>query len=352
MLLIPPKILVRMLCPGEFKSLLSDQLPSVPSRTRSRLLSGGTPSDKTVDAVIRDIAAASGRPEEEVRKMLGVPRQPWEAALNGLKTGMGEQYPPELDYAVALILRVEKGPAQAAAALRNGNPRWRNVFQRIGLPQAVMSDKFIKECGHIAKTSKKHKGETIVSIESGRVLLRTNLFLLAAVEVAVKNAGTLQELRELWVHRLLPVVRDNKIIGPMRLFFEAMMQRLDIPGVDALAAKLPTLLIPEREKDFASQKRQLQRWISGRVSPSWEYMRLLDELFFEEKYNFLECYGVARFLQSLFMETSRIAGYFKDRQEVVAIFGEYPQWQAHHERGLAQWRDAREKNHSPASGPA
>lgn len=152
MLLITPDVLVKMLCPGEYKSFLADMLPSVPDKTRRNLKKGATPTKKTMDAIVANLSAASALSEEDVRSFLGEQTsQPWKNAIAGYKKAPTSPYSSSFDYVTKIADKIESAPFKAVAAKQRKDPRWQKLFETTGLPQSVMPYSFLETCYQIGK---------------------------------------------------------------------------------------------------------------------------------------------------------------------------------------------------------
>ena len=345
MLLITPDVLTQMLCPSEYKSFLADMLPSVPDRTRRNLKRGSSPTKKTIDKMISDLSSGSSLTEQEIRSVLSSQSpHPWKNAIAGLKKGMTKYYPPSFDYAAEIIVKIETAPLRIASSKQKKPHHWRKAA---GLPSSILPDSFIKTCLTIGNKRKNNKE---IPIESGKVLLRTNLFTLAALEASLIHSDLVPLGLGLWVHKMMPYYEES-LIGPMREFFEVVMEKLAISSIANFAERLPSLTVPNSEKNIDSQKRQIQRWMSGTVPPSWETMRSISNLFFDGDDGPMVSYGVARFLQSLLNELREnyIPMLFENEKELVSIFQEYSKWQSLHREGFARWNEARSKE--PLASP-
>ena len=291
MLLISPEVLIKMLCPGEYKSFLADMLPSVPDRTRRNLKNGATPTKKTMDAIVADLSAASALSEEDIRAFLGEQTsQPWKNAIAGYKKAPASPYSSSCDYVTEIADKIESAPFKAAAAKQRKDPRWQKQFETTGLPQSVMPYSFLETCYQIGK-KQAPKDKRILPVESGKVLLRTNLFVLAAFEVSLLHSDLVGPGIDPWIHKAMPYYRDGKLIEPIRELFEVIMEKLDITSIAQFAEKLTPLTVREQNKNVENQKRQITRWMAGQVPPSWEYMRLIRDSFFGGEDGVLVSYG-------------------------------------------------------------
>ena len=258
---------------------------------------------------------------------------------------MTKYYPPSFDYAAEIIVKIETAPLRIASSKQQKPHHWRKAT---GLPSSILPDSFIKTCLTIGKKRKNNKE---IPIESGKVLLRTNLFTLAALEASLIHSDLVPVGLGLWVHKMMPYYDEESLIGPMREFFEVVMEKLAISSIANFAERLPSLTVPNSEKNIDSQKRQIQRWMSGTVPPSWETMRSISNLFFDGDDGPMVSYGVARFLQSLLNELRKnyIPTLFENEKELVSIFQEYSKWQSLHREGFAKWDKARGKE--PLASP-
>jgi len=344
MLLITPEILVKMLCPGEYKSFLADMFPSVPDKTRRNLKNGANPSKKTVDAIVADLSAFSSLSEDEIRSFLASQSpQPWKNAIAGYRTAPSSPDIPSFDYVTEIVVRIESAPFKAAAAKQRKDPRWQKQFEATGLPESVMPHSFLETCHQVAKRKKAKKGKRVVPMESGKVLLRTNLFVLAAFEASLLHSDLVRPGVDLWIHKAMPYYREANLIEPMRELFEVIMEKVGVSSIAQFAEQLKPLTVREQDKNVESQKRQIKRWVAGQVPPSWEYMCLIRDSFFGGDDGVLVSYGVTRFLQCMLKELrdQYIPVFFKDEKELVWIFQEYPKWQEYHQKEFGKWTEAR-----------
>lgn len=343
MLLITPEIFVKMLCPKEYKSFLADMFPSVPAKTVRNLKNGASPSRKTMDAIVADLSAACSLSEEQIRLLLDKQTpQPWKNAVEGFKEVPNFPYSSSFDYVTEIVDRIESAPFKAAAAKQRKNSCWKKQFEKTGLPQSVMPHSFLTTCYQIGR-KKAPKGKRILPVESGKVLLRTNLFVLGAFEVSLLHSDLVKPGIGPRIHKCMPYYRDGKLIEPIRVLFEVFMKKLEIPSIAQFAEQLKPLTVREQDKNIDSQKRQVKRWLAGQIPPSWEYIRLIRDSFFDGDDGVMMSYGITRFLQCLLKELREnyIPLFFKDEQELVSIFQEYPEWQKYHQKGFEKWNEAR-----------
>lgn len=345
MYLLPPDVLNTMLCSGEFKSFLKEMLPSVPDRTRSRLLAGQNPSPKTRKAIFDSLVSARFLSGDELFSWLEAQTgRPWTDAITGLKKGMRRFYPGTFDYAGEIITRIEEVSFTAIQAKQNGEPDWRKHAFNTGLPEEVMPTSHVEALFNLAEQQPAEKRKRVVPADTGEVLLRTNLFVLSAIEVSFQHSDLTPNDMPLWVHKFIPYYRENKLINPMREFFETLMDKINITSIAELARRLHPFSIPKQQADDANQKRQIYRWIKGEVPLSWEYMHSISDIFFDGQEGPLYSYGVARFLQALFNELQKnaIPNIFTDESELVRTFQEYPAWQVYHQKEFENWSAAKD----------
>lgn len=344
-LLITPLAILQAVGSAEYKSFVNGMFPSVSKRTLRYFKKTSKPKNKTINSLISGLCASGYLSEEQVRHIFLSPSpRPWGLALEGVKIGCAEKFPRSFDYAFDIINQIEGAQFEAITAEVQDDARWVDHFKKAGLPAGVMPDSFLEVLSQTGMSKNYGMKKRLIPSDSGKVLLRTYLYVLAALEVSLMSSGLFAPNAGLWIHRRLPCCKDGKILEPMRLFFEDVMRKLEIPSHAQLAERLPPLTLPDKDKDISSQKRQIRRWLAGSSPPSWKYMRLVRDTFPDAGPgdNILIMYGVVRFLQFLLQELrAEIPAMFSGEPELVSIFQEYPQWQEFHQKGFAKWNEAR-----------
>ncbi|SOB59969.1 protein of unknown function [Pseudodesulfovibrio profundus] len=341
-MLITPGILVKMLGEREYATFVNGMFPSVPEKTLRNVLKGeSNPQKKTIEKMIRDICARTGLEEGVALKVLSPEsRQPWKTAFAGAELSAGT--PQSMQYAFEVIVRIESAIYQAENAKQKGDSRWFNRFRRAGLPSEILPKQFFDAYLHHGAGSVNKQGQRRVPVLSGKVFLRTSLYCLAALEVAFMKSEEEYAKVGLWVDKAMPSYEDERLVGPMRHMFLGMMKYLGKSSAVKFAEVLPSL-----KNDFPdpeNQRRKILRWMRGEEPPSWETMFMIRDELFDGNSDLLVNYGVARFLQNLFNDLLKhaVPKFFKDEQELVAVFQEYPKWQEHHQKGFAEWSEARD----------
>lgn len=344
MFIISPEILQRMICPGEYKSFFADMLPSLSARTRSNLKNVKKPSQKTINTIIKDLSAFSSSDEKTVEDLLRSPDvQPWKSTLEGMKKGMGLYHPDSFNYSMELIIQIESAFFNALIENQNGVSHWWECFQATGLPTTIMPDSFLETFVHTLNLKKENKRNLFVPADSGKVLLRTNLFVLAALETSLVNSDMVPSGTVMAFHEKIPFYRKGNLVEPMKIFFKSIMKKKNIPTIAKFAELVPPLTLPKHESDKDNQRRQVYRWISGKSFPCWETMRSLSNTFFDGDDGLMVSYGVSRFLQSLLIDLREncIPTFFSDEHQIISIFQEYPNWQAYHMKNFITWNQVR-----------
>lgn len=295
--------------------------------------------------MISDLCASAYLSEEQARHIFLSPSpRPWKLAIEGFKAGCAEKFPSLFDYAFDLITQIENAQFDAITAEVQNDARWVDHFKKAGLPPEVMPDSFLEVLLRTGMSSNFGTQKRLIPSDSGKVFLRTHLYVLAALEVSLMSSGWSVSGSGLWIHRRLPCCKDGKVLEPMRRFFEDLMRTLKIPSHAQLAERLPPLILPNKDKDIGSQKRQIRRWLAGSSPPSWEYMRLVRDTFPSAGLGdgILIMFGVVRFFQFLLRELqSTIPAFFSSEEELISIFQEYSQWQEFHQNEFANWNEAR-----------
>lgn len=338
-----PLNLVQFICSAEFKSLQARMLPSIPDRTRRSLMTGkNIPTQKTIDRIEEDLSKTCKISKIEIHNLLTSPsQQPWKKVLEEFKKLAGQKYCPEFEYATHIIIQIEKTPFQAARLNIRDNESLHKMYIKAGLPSEIIPLSFIKTSIELAQRKKKIKNNRIaVSQYIGKLHLRTSLYLLAAFETSLVHSK-LASNHELWVQKLIPYYNESKLVNPMRLYFQIIMENLKIQSITKLATKLCS----QSEIDIENQRREIQRWVSGKQFPSWKTVQRISNTLFEGDRRVLLLYGVARFLQSLLNEfqKSYIPTLFAAEEELAAVFQEYPRWQKLHQKNFKKWDKARSK---------
>lgn len=295
--------------------------------------------------MISDLSSFGFLNEEQIRHIFFSPSpRPWRLAIEGFKTGCAEHFPSSFGYAFDIITQIEEAQCDAITAEVQGDARWVDHFTKAGLPAGVMPDSFMEVLLQTGMSKNYGMKKRLIPSELGKVILRTYLYVLAALEVSLMSSGWFAPGADLWVHRRLPCYKDGKILEPMRRFFEDLMRKLEIPSHAQLAERFPPMTLPDKDKDIGSQKRQIRRWLAGTRPPSWKYMRLVRDTFpgAGAGDNVLIMYGVVRFLQFLLKELrAEIPALFSGEEDLVSIFQEYPRWQEFHQSGFIKWNEAR-----------
>jgi hypothetical protein len=340
-MLITPGLLVKILGEKEYMTFVGGTFPSVPEKTRRNVLKGKTnPQKKTLDKMLHDLCARTGWDENNALKVLSSDsRQPWKTAFAGAELSAGT--PRTLRYAFEVIVQIENAIYQADNAKRKGNSRWFNCFKKTGLPSIILPKQFFDAYLHHGAGTLNKLGQRVIPAISGKVFLHTSLYCLAALEVAFMKSEEAYAEVGLWVHKALPSYDGDRLVGPMRHLFLGMMDYLGKSSVHKFAEILPSL--NNDYPDPENQRRILLRWMSGESPPSWDIMLTIRDELFHDNSALLVNYGVARFLQNLFNDLLKhaVPKFFKDEQELVSVFQEYPKWQAHHQKGFAKWSEAR-----------
>lgn len=340
-MLITPDVLVKILGEREYATFMGSMFPSVPEKTRRDVLKGRRkPQKKTQERMIQDICHQTKAGEELVSRLMSLDnRQPWKAAFTGAELSTG--FPQSMQYAFDVIIRIESGILQAENAKRKGDPRWFNCFKRTGLPAAILPKLFFNAYLHHGAGTINKKGERIIPAMTGEVFLRTSLYCLAASEVAFMNSDDEFKKVGLWVHKAMPNYEGGKLIGPMRHIFLGMMAYLGKTSLMKFAEILPSL--KNEYPDPEDQRRRVMRWMRGEQPPSWKTMFLIRDELFDGDSDLLVNYGVARFVQNIFNDLRKhaVPKFFKDEEELVAVFQEYPEWQQYHQKEFEKWNEAR-----------
>jgi len=266
----------------------------------------------------------------------------WKACILLHKAVSGKSFPKSFGYAEKVILQIENAQLDAFSAKAKGDACWVDQFRKSGLPLEVMPEHYLENLARFVTLRKTKANEHFIPVESFKVCLRAWLYVLAALEVSLMHSGLVPRSVGAWVHRRMPHYRGKELIGPMRNFFEFIMGRLGINNLTEFAEQLPSLTLPQKDKDRQSQRRQIARWMSGEALPSWEYIRVVRDKFPGVDDGIFVMYGVARFLQVLLKDCQPyIPTAFSDEAELVDIFQEYPMWQESHRKGFAEWSEAR-----------
>ena len=326
----------------EWKSFCYDLFPSVPKRTQRYFTTGSLPRRKTTDAMVSDILKLAPDLGEEMARSALQSMGSWKDVIGGYKAGWGDSFPKSFGYAEEVILQIENAQLDAFSAKAKGDARWVDQFRKSGLPSEVMPEHYLENLARFVTPKMTNSKETVIPFESMRVALVTWLYVIAALEVSLIHSGLVPSNVGAWVHRRMPHYRDKELIGPMRKLFEDLMGRLGINSLTEFAERLPSLTLPQKDKDRQNQRRQIARWMSGEALPSWEYIRVVRDKFPGVDDGIFVMYGVARFLQVLLKDCqSYIPTAFSDEAELVDIFQEYPILQECHSKGFAEWSEAR-----------
>lgn len=332
---ITPHILARLLGEREYVSVVSRMYPSVPEKTRRNILKGKSkPRKKTLEKIVQDLAGQTGLSEEILFDLMQESHQPWKTGFSLPECTVEESLPESLRYAIEVIVQFESAFYDAGDAGSAGDVDWASILGKTGVPSEILPPGFFQDCleGYERK---------VYPPMAGKVVLRTSLFCLAACEVALMFSSEEYERIGLWVHRGIPRYEGQRLIGPMRHFFDKIIEASKLESVAGLARALSSL--KNNDLDVEDQRRELARWRRGEEPPSWNTMRWIRDELFDGQPNFLITYGVIRFLQSWFNDFKKhgIPQFFEDEAEIVSVFGEYPKWQEYHLERFSEWKEAR-----------
>jgi hypothetical protein len=122
----------------------------------------------------------------------------------------------------------------------------------------------------------------------------------------------------------------------MKAYFQTICQTLGFNSVAQFSKTAPSILSENEFLDEESQRRQLQRWMTGTKFPSWKTMKAIYNINNRSEESVYIEYGVARFLQFLFDHFKRNSKL--DNDELILLFQEYNLWQTYHQNAFEIWR--------------
>lgn len=337
--LIDAERVIHIVGTRELQAFINNKvLKSVPNRTIRNTKNVNSLKQKTMDRIFLDIEKLCPDAKSvPLDALLSPDTLAWATCISIFKSGAGLLYPKSFYYAENVLLQIELAKVTAFRMKNSGNPSWMYCFQQSGLPQSVLPDSFLEHWHQTANMAEVTDKDRILPPGIGHIVIRTWLFVLAALEISLLNSGLKRHSDRPFIHRTMPLLREGKIVTPVQIFFEDLMVCLHIKNFDQLAESV----IQNREMDRDSLKRQIYRWASGKSLPSWGYMRTFRDRLTPGEDTLLVLYGVVRFLQYIF-KLCKIQDPEDPAKsaEMITVFQEYPQWQSYHQGAYMEWARA------------
>jgi hypothetical protein len=274
------------------------------------------------------------------------PERPWRTIFLDLIPSAVNSRHHKLSHAVEVMLRIEDVfLAFKRQVEQQGGSSTRSLTEA-GLPDDVLPQEFEFYFTKIISAQAQGLPRPDCPDWFGKAMLRTNLFVLAAWEVAILKAKTYIRNKAPFIHKCLPKMINGKYAAPIKMLLESLQQHFDLPMNKAFAAKVEVSTTKNGNSEpEESAIRRIIEWKSGKTIPSFDTIRGIalklapeDEA---QQAAIAFSYTIRRFIQELY---DRIKEPIKSASqqleidaELVSVFQEYPKWYAHHEARYDQW---------------
>jgi transcriptional regulator with XRE-family HTH domain len=273
-------------------------------------------------------------------------KRPWRTFFSDLIPDAVDLRDHKLSYAIHVMLQVEDALFAFGQQYREHKPQTTSLFLAMGLPDGILPREIETHLAELVAAQGRGLPRPSYPAWMGKAILRTFLFALAAWEVTILRAKTYVANTEPFFHKCLPKMVCGKPALPIRLFLEGIQERYGLPINEDFA-----LFIEVSTRDNSGSEpqesalRQIQEWKCGNVMPGFETIK---NLAFKlaptgerQQLAIAISYIKNRFIQEIYAECAHSIKaspqQFADKNEVVEVFQEYPNWYAFHEVHYDVW---------------